>query len=115
MVRHQVTTALVAILALAERRLLEHLDVIGTAADPHCARLPQAEGVEWRARPRAAGGAVAVAHHLRRAVDLECDGAAETGSRMGHVISPIAFGQSCLDGAKLRRPAAQAPVQELNQ
>src|SRR5262249_5965257 len=57
-VGHQVPAALLAVLALAQRRFLEGRDMLGPGRDPHGAWLPQAEGVHRPARPRPAGSAM---------------------------------------------------------
>ena len=51
---HQVAAAFVAILPLAERRLLEHGNVVGAGGDLHRIRLPQRERVDRAAGPRSA-------------------------------------------------------------
>ena len=50
MVGHQVSTAFLAVLPLANLGLLEHADIVGSRRYPHCFRLPKTKGVH-----RAAG------------------------------------------------------------
>jgi hypothetical protein len=73
-------------LPLADWRFLKHREMFGTGRDPHRFRLPQAEGVDRTARPGAAGIAVAIAHRLGRASDLDLDRSAKAFSFKIHFI-----------------------------
>src|SRR2546430_16746770 len=84
MVGHQVPTAFRAILALAERGLLERGHVFGSRRHAHGVRLPEAEGVDRPAGPGAARTAVAITHRLRCPGDLEFDCATKTTSHVSH-------------------------------
>src|SRR5581483_11875397 len=92
MIGHQMAAALAAILPLAELGLLEHADMLGAGGDAHGFRLPQAEGVDGAARPRAARGAVTIAHRFGRAGRLDLDRAAEAFARRFHPRSPFLQG-----------------------
>src|SRR5262245_34478222 len=46
---HEMTSALLAILPLAQRILLEHADMLGTGRDPHGGGLPERESVDGAA------------------------------------------------------------------
>src|ERR1700722_16701862 len=87
MIGHQVAAAFRAIFALAQLRLLKCPNMFGSGRDPHCLRLPKAEGVHRPSRPGTAGAAMTVAHGLRRPHDLQFNCAAEAISKMGHVFS----------------------------
>ena len=81
---HEMPAAFGAILPLTRFRLLEHRDVFGTGRDPHRLGLPKTEGVHRAAGPRTAGAAMAIAHRLRSAGDLEFDRAAKAFSCEAH-------------------------------
>src|SRR5579883_2072364 len=80
MIRHDMAATLLAVLPLAERRLLVGRDVLGAGRDLDRLRLPQAEGVHRAGGPRPARPAMAIAHRLRRSRDLQFYGAAEAAS-----------------------------------
>src|SRR3984885_11492154 len=86
MTGHDVTAACLAILAFAHRRFREHGDLVGSFCDLHRVGLPEAEGVEWAARPGAAGLAMAIAHRLRRSFDFDLDCTAKAGSLVSHRV-----------------------------
>ena len=86
MIGHQVTTALPAVLALAERRLLESRNMLGSRFDLDRLRLPEAEGVDRPARPRATGTAMTITHGLGRTPDHKSDGSAKTASGLIHLF-----------------------------
>src|SRR5579859_1455554 len=71
MIREQMPTAMLAPLAIADRRLVVSADASGTARYPECLRLPQCKRVNWSCRPLAARFAVTVPHRHRLARDLK--------------------------------------------
>ena len=71
-----------AVLALAQRRLLKGRDVLGAFGEPYRLRLPQREGIDRCGRPRPARGAMAITHGDRRTGDLELDRSAKAASAM---------------------------------
>jgi hypothetical protein len=78
------TAALLAVHALAERRLLEGADMLGASLDLHMIRFPEREGIDRRDRPGAAGTAVAITHRFRRAVSFDFNRAAKAASDIAH-------------------------------
>src|SRR3954469_22214284 len=110
MIGHEMAAALGAVLPTAGRGLLEagdmllplrHLDILG---------LPEGEGVHGARRPGAAGAAVAVAHGLGCAGDLDGDGAAETGAGIlvGHL--PRSLMEWLCRSAPCRRDVYRGPI-----
>jgi len=89
MVGQEMPTALFAVLPLTDRRLLERANVLGTSRDPERRRLPKRKSIHGTARPRAARSAVAIAHALRLARDLDLNGTAETFALVGHCCAHL--------------------------
>ncbi len=88
---HHVAAALLAELPLAHRCLLEHGEVLGARHDPHRIGLPEREGVDRPARPRAAGAAMAIAHAFGLTRDLDLHGAAEALALMCSHLWSLSF------------------------
>src|SRR5262249_5269897 len=77
MIGHQMSAAFLAVLALAQRRLLEYADMFRASGDFHRVRLPERKGIDRSARPGAARYAMAVAHGFRLAGHFDLDASAE--------------------------------------
>src|SRR5262245_38112481 len=87
-VGHQVATALLAVFAVADRRLGKGRHMLLPPGDAHRLRFPQAEGIHGAARPGTARAAVTVAHRFGRATHLDLNSATETVTDMIHDFSP---------------------------
>jgi hypothetical protein len=89
MVRHEVAAAQLAVLTLTDRRLLVYRHMVGASRHTNGVRLPKRKGIHRTARPRPARTAVAIAHALWIARNLELHGATEAFSAMRcHPILP---------------------------
>src|SRR5579883_2563324 len=89
MVGHEMAAAPLAVLTLADRRLLVHRDVLGAFGHADRIRLPERKCIHRTAGPRTARTAVTIAHALRLARDLDLHRAAETLAAMRrHLILP---------------------------
>src|SRR6185369_5316740 len=109
MMVEQMPTAFAAIMALAERSLLEHCDMLLAVGDPHPLRLPQSECVDRRSRPGPARRAVAIAHHCRLAGHLDGDRSAKAFSTVGHVNLLLRLGIGAARSAPEKKAKHCAP------
>src|SRR4029453_13299569 len=83
-VGHQVAAALLAVFAVADRRLGERRHMLLPPGDAHRLGSPQAKGIHGSTRPGAARTAVAVPHRFGRTTHLDLNGATETVAEMIH-------------------------------
>src|SRR6185369_6696994 len=112
----QMSAALPAIGALAERRLLERRDMFGSGCDPHRIGLPEREGIDRRACPRPAGTAVTIAHRFRRTGDLDGNSAAKAASDMAHDgLLMDRYNAAVIAVLRLRSSSRTVPSREIDQ
>src|SRR5262249_32766558 len=88
MVGHQMAAAALAVLAIAHLGFGVLAEKFSALGDVDVLGFPEREGVDGRGGPGAAGGAVAIAHAFRRALDL--DRAAEAFALVSrHLKNPL--------------------------